>query len=434
MKRYWKAFTILTFGFLLLFGWDINPWASATVPGVYGLINSDSSGSQGNASGNSPFLSGDGRYVAFSSGATNLVSNDINGYSDVFVKDNQTGVTTLVSEASNGTQGDNTSFDPGISYGGRYVVFTSYADNLVSGTSGPQIFMHDMQTGDTTLVSASSSGTPGNNNSDYPSVSADGRFVVFQSYATNLVSGVSSGTDEIYEKDISTGSIKLLSKNSSGVQADQNSAPPRISCDGGVVAFESPATNLGGYDSSHPHNVYIDVLSGGDNALTNITASANSSADDHIDVSCNGNDVVYASDASNLVSGDSNNTQDVFEYNRLTGDNTIASVESDGTQLSSNSYAEWPVVSDDGRFIAFYTDGSSGYLDSHALTSQGGVYIHDMKEGSTQALFVRSDGVAMGSTTYPEMSADGSLVIVKTDSSLVSGASGTDLVSSKTGY
>ncbi len=135
------------------------------------------------------------------------------------------------------------------------------------------------------------------------------------------------------------------------------------------------------------------------------------------------------------MSGDSNGTDDIFEYNRLTGDNTLVSVKSNGDQLSSNSGVDYPVVSDDGRFIAFHTFGSSGYLDSHLVTSEGADFIHDMRDGSTPAIALRStDSYALGGSA-PAMSADGTITAFNTGSSdLIPGANSGNIFSSKTGF
>lgn len=342
---------------------------------------------------------------------------------NVFIKNTQTGVTTLASVASDGTQGDGSSGDPTISSDGRYVVFDSFADNLASGAGGntQAVFIHDTQTGSTTLVSASSNGTPANENSDYPSVSEDGNTVVFRSYATNLVTGVPSGNLEIYEKNMTTGAVTLLSQNGSGTPANYNSNPASISCDGSVVVFESNAPNLPGANGNQD-DIYEDVLSNGAHTLTNLTASANSDSD-YPAISCDGSSIVYASDATNLVSGVTNGTGNIYEYSRLSGTNTLVSVTSNGTELSSRSYAEWPAVSGDGRFVTFHTTGSSGYLDNHLVTSQGAIYIHDMDMGTTQAVAVDpTDNYAVGGG-MPAISADGtSIVFTPADSNLVPGA------------
>jgi Tol biopolymer transport system component len=159
-----------------------------------------------------PSISADGRYVAFHSTATNLVSGDTNALPDIFVRDRQTGTTYLLSRDSAGGEG---SAEPAISGDGRYVTFNSDATNLVSGdTNGAyDIFVRDRQTGTTTLVSRSSAGVVGDEGSAEPAISGDGRYVAFFSSATNLVSGDTNGVSDIFVRDRQTGTTTLVSKS-----------------------------------------------------------------------------------------------------------------------------------------------------------------------------------------------------------------------------
>jgi Tol biopolymer transport system component len=159
-----------------------------------------SDGTQGNGDSVSPSISADGRYVAFMSYAYNLVPGDTNGKADVFVHDRLTGQTTRVSVASDGTQGNDGSGGASISANGRYVAFVSGASNLVPGdTNGKaDVFVHDRLTGQTTRVSVASDGTEGNSDSIYPSISADGRYVAFQSWASNLIPRDTNGAWDVF--------------------------------------------------------------------------------------------------------------------------------------------------------------------------------------------------------------------------------------------
>src|SRR5207245_10374128 len=146
-------------------------------------------GTQGSGVSVSGSISADGRFVAFTSAAGNLVAGDTNGVEDIFVHDRQTGVTERVSVASDGTQGSDGSVAGSISADGRFVAFTSTAGNLVAGdTNGVEdIFVHDRQTGATERVSVDSTGAQGNGGATSSSTSADGRFVAFPSAAANLL-------------------------------------------------------------------------------------------------------------------------------------------------------------------------------------------------------------------------------------------------------
>jgi Tol biopolymer transport system component len=129
-------------------------------------------------------VSADGGYMAFESDATNLVADDTNPYRDIFVHDRQTGTNERVSVATDGTQANGDSIDPAISADGRFVAFESSASNLVPGDTNlwPDVFVHDRQTNTTTRVSVTSSGSQGSRWSDSPAISGDGRFVAFRSF------------------------------------------------------------------------------------------------------------------------------------------------------------------------------------------------------------------------------------------------------------
>jgi Tol biopolymer transport system component len=166
-------------------------------------VSISSAGVQGNNGSWEPSISSDGRYVAFHSEADNLVAGDTNGINDIFVHDRQTGETSRVSISSTSVQGNNYSWVASISSDGRFVTFHSFADNLVAGdTNGEDdIFVHDRQTGETSRVSISSAGVQGNNGSKVSSISSDGRFVAFYSWADNLVAGDTNGINDIFVHD-----------------------------------------------------------------------------------------------------------------------------------------------------------------------------------------------------------------------------------------
>ena len=222
-------------------------------------VSVDSAGNEGDDLSESSSISSDGRYVAFISSATNLVPNDTNRAADVFVHDRQTGLTTRVSKNSAGVQGNNGSVQPAISSGGRYVAFTSSATNLVSDdTNGvDDVFVHDRQTGLTTRMSKDSAGVEGNDWSNYPSISSDGRYVAFQSNASNLVPNDTNDTWDIFVHDRETAQTKRVSVNSAGVQGNLQSVFPSISSDGRYVAFTSSASNLVPNDSNDVGDVFV---------------------------------------------------------------------------------------------------------------------------------------------------------------------------------
>jgi Tol biopolymer transport system component len=214
--------------------------------GLTERVSVDSAGTESNGDSNWLCLSADGRFVSFESTATNLVSNDNNGYGDVFVHDRVTGITERVSVDSSGGEANHLSFFPSISSDGRFVAFESVASNLVArDTNGKfDVFVHDRATGVTKRVSVSTIGGEADSDSGGPSISADGRFVAFDSSATNLIARDTNGTVDVFVRDLTTGVTKRVSVDSSGVEADHGSGGPSISANGEVVAFASAATNL----------------------------------------------------------------------------------------------------------------------------------------------------------------------------------------------
>lgn len=203
-------------------------------------VSVDANGGQVGGGGD-PDISADGRFIAFDSGATTLVSGDTNGFSDIFVKDTQTGAVTRVTVDSSDVQANNDSTSPSISGDGRYVAFVSAASNLVpNDTNGvSDVFVHDLQTGTTIRASVNANGS-----SFESSISLDGRFVVFTSGATNLVADDTNEKRDVFVYMVQTGQIVRASVNSSGVQADKGGFDPSISGDGRYVTFSSAAENL----------------------------------------------------------------------------------------------------------------------------------------------------------------------------------------------
>ena len=206
-----------------------------------------------------PSISADGRYVAFDSGATNLVPGDTNRTSDVFVHDRLTGKTTRVSVATGGRQANGGSWEPSISADGRYVAFSSGADNLVPGDTNwtSDVFVHDRLTGKTTRVSVATGGRQADGPSNQPSISADGRYVAFSSGADHLVPGDPDRWDDIFVHDRLTGKTTRVSVAIGGWEGNGDSERPSISADGRYVAFQSGADHLVPGDTNDHCDVFV---------------------------------------------------------------------------------------------------------------------------------------------------------------------------------
>jgi hypothetical protein len=210
-----------------------------------------------------PVLSADGRYVAFYSLASNLVAGDTNVSWDVFVHDRQTGTTTRVSVASNGAQGNEGSESPALSGDGRYIAFESWASNLAAGDTNdsPDVFVHDRQTGTTSRISVASDGTQGNHyrHSVAAALSADGRYVAFTSFDTLVVDDADL-TPDVFVHDRQTDTTSRISVAPDGTQGNRESNFPVLSGDGHYVAFESWASNLVVGDTNTTPDVFVQNL------------------------------------------------------------------------------------------------------------------------------------------------------------------------------
>src|SRR5438132_5742640 len=217
---------------------------SAARAGTIERVSVSSSGGQGNGDSIGPAISADGRVVAFWSNATNLVADDTNGVDDVFVHDRLTGVTERVSVDSSGAQGMFYSVSPAISADGRFVAFVSVAALAPPSSVGfVEVFVRDRLTGTTELVSRDFSGSS-DAIGDEPAISADGRFVAFQSGTRNVVLGDTNGTFDVFVRDRLAGTNERVSVSSSGVEGNGPSDGAAISADGRFVTFFSGASNL----------------------------------------------------------------------------------------------------------------------------------------------------------------------------------------------
>ncbi len=373
-----------------------------------------------------PSISADGRYVAFESDASNLVAGDTNNGRDIFVRDRQTNQTTRVSVDSSGTEADGGSYANFISADGRYVAFHSSATNLVSGdTNGlSDVFVHDRQTSQTTRVSVDSSGVQGGSDAYNPSISTDGRYVTFESEATNLVSGDTNGLNDIFVRDRQTNQTIRVSVDSSGIQGDNNSHSASISADGHYVVFYSYASNLVSGDTNSSSDIFVRDLQTNQTSRVSVNSSGVEGDSDSFapSISADGRYVAFHSFASNLVSGDTNNTYDIFVRDRQTGQTSRVSIDSSGVEGNSNSYN--PSISADGRYVAFASE-STNLVSGVDSNLKQDIFIHDRQTGDATRISVDSSGTEGNNTSYnPSISADGIYVAFSSSATnLVSGDS-----------
>ncbi len=335
-------------------------------------ISTDSSGAEADGYSMLPFISDDGRYVTFASNATNLVAGDTNAQRDIFVKDTVTGTVTMASTDSAGNQADDYSTASFITPDGRYVFFHSLASNLVAGdTNGvSDVFRKDLQTGTTIRVSEATGGGQGNDSSslDFQGfrASSDGRYVLFNSLATDLVAGDTNGVGDVFVKDLDTGTLERVSTDSAGVQGNGNSGGGYISPDGTKVVFTSASSNLVTGDTNGYNDVFVKDLSTGTVTLVSTTSSGALGNNNSFDgfMAPDGETFVFSSLANNLVSGDTNLAFDTFLKNITTGNIMRISTDENGAQLASTAIAQ--SMSADGRYVAFYTGAPIDSSDSNS--------------------------------------------------------------------
>jgi Tol biopolymer transport system component len=373
--------------------------AAGAIPAVAGSttrVSVDSAGGEANGfSGDRDFrrrgvsISADGRFVAFVSEASNLVPGDTNGTSDIFVHDRSTGLTTRVSVDSAGRQANGPSFIPSISADGRFVAFASDASDLVPGdTNGARdVFVHDLETGVTTRVSVNSAGGQGGGSGD-PSISADGRFVAFES-GFDLAPGGVQGDANIFVHDRQTGvtthvfgfatrpsisadgrfvAFELTFLDVLGVYDRQTGVFTRIRC-GRLHFFPSISANgrfvAFAADNTCGSDIFDDVLVHDlRTGVTEPVADPGFGGDGPLSISANGRFVAYRQISEVLV------------HDRQTGVTTQVAVDSAGGQANGGSRA--PSISATGRFVAFQSIATN--LVPRDTNGTSDIFVHDRED------------------------------------------------------
>jgi Tol biopolymer transport system component len=369
---------------------------SVAQAGTVERVSVASNGNEANAGSIKVAISGDGKIVAFASGATNLVAGDTNGVSDIFIHDRATGLTQRISVSSQGAQANGVSHSPALSGDGRYVAFGSDATNLVAGdTNGwRDVFVHDRITGTTERVSVSSSGAQANEDNYRPSISSDGNLVMFKSYDPGLVSGNTQLGAALFVRDRAQGTTALASIFEAG--ASSMFTEGKISSDGSKAAFHTVHTKLFG-QRLWWYVVYTHDLGTGQSNVLSIGYQPGISGD--------GRYVAYYStpryirklypafDIGAEVGG-------VFIHDTVT--DTITFIHYDAAGNPVNTAAFNPVLSADGRYVAYQA---------------GQIYLYDRQLGTTEIVSVDSNGTPGNAGSYiPSMSADAGQVAFLSDS------------------
>jgi Tol biopolymer transport system component len=325
-----------------------------------------SNGGQGSGDSGFPTISADGRYVAFYSSASNLVARDTNDETDVFVRDRIAGTTRRVSLTSDGRQGNGLSLDPNISGNGRYVAFISEATNLLAGdTNGVvDVFVRDLLKGRTTRVSLSSAERQGNDVSIGPVLSHNGRYAAFVSGATNLARGDTNERFDVFLRDRTKGITTRVNVNSNEQQAVGGSPfdtgfPETISRNGRFVSFDSQATNLVPGDTNHSFDVFVRDRWRGQTARVSVDNAGRQLNSNSFTgpMSDDGRIVVFWTLPDRLVPGDPFRQENLFVRDRQRQRTSLLTVGVGGAQ--ANETHGGSDVSPNGRHVAFFSFASN---------------------------------------------------------------------------
>ncbi len=402
-------------------------------PQLVSMAQGSYADSNGGSSATAQALSADGRFLVFASAATQLVNGDSNGATDVFVRDLMTGAVRRVSTDALGVQGNGVSDAPSISADGRFVAFQSLASNLVpgDGNGGRDVFVKDLTTGGIVRVTAPGGGSqPTNNFSMDPSLSADGRYVAFATFYVLVPQDV-NGENDIYVADLQTGTFDLVSTNSDDRVADFRSFTPVISSDGRHVAFVSMAYNL--VPNVPVKELYIAVYA--KDRLTRTTRMVSASATGTYGdlnsqwrpgISADGRHIAFMSHATNLIPGDANNDYDIFVKDMQTG--AIERVNNPPGGGMPLGRSEAPAMSADARYVAFRSVVQNLVAgDTNSLLD---VFVKDRQTNTITRLNVTP---ANGQITdqlsdAPAISADGRFVSYVSASAQIANGDGNGLI------
>ena len=390
-------------------------WAHTYASNKTELVSVAAPSSTGNGYSYEHQISASGAHIVFSSYAENLAPGDTNENSDVFLFNLTNGTVSIISMISSNTgTGDGYSDVPDVSASGRYVAFYSTSTNLVTGDNNDagDLFRRDTVAGTTALVRVNSSGSgPGSSGSFDPDITPDGRFITFETTATNLVANDLNGViDDIVLRDMTSNVVELITVNAAGTgTANSVSYDPVISDNGRFVAYESFATNLGPTDLNSRYDVYVRDRQLGTNLLCSRNlAGTDGGSEDSYDpiISGNGQVVVFYSYATNLVTGDTNGTGDIFAFNTTTHTRQLVSVALGGGVANNDSFN--PSISTDGRYVTFQSYATNLVAnDSNGDISD--IFVRDLLAGTTTLISGNCNGLGGGNdgSYAPSISGDG---------------------------
>lgn len=386
--------------------------AQAAFVGRLYLISKNTGGAIGNDQSYQPDVSSDGRYVTFASDATNLVSNDSNGWADIFVYDRQENTFEIVSLQSDGDASNNNSYEPAISGDGRWVVFCSFANNLVGGDDNnrPDTFLYDRENNQIRRLSDAPNGDDGNGNSCGEStINSNGQIVVFISDATNLVISDTNNVRDVFIYNRNDDTVKRITAEN-GQQGAASSDAPSISDDGRYIAFQSDAANFVNGDDNNQKDIFVYDRS--ENDMERVSqrqdGTDNPVGSFYPAISGDGRFVVFQSGDSNLVADDNNGKTDVFLHVRDGNAIERISLESDGGQANDDSTQA--SISTDGRYVTFTSAATD--LDDNRLVNITNIFVRDRNSNSTVSVsYTSDDNPGNRNSDTPQISGNGRYIV-----------------------
>ncbi len=364
--------------------------ASAAAPATV-RVDLSSTGVQANMTSQSPAVSASGRWVAFESAADNLVPGDQNSLSDVFLRDRRNVTTKRISVSAGGAEGDGASSQASISGDGRWIAFSSSATNLVPGATGGlgNVYLYDRTSGALQRISnALGSANGGNDNSSEPRLSSDGSVVVFTSGASNLVSGDGAKVD-VFMYRLSTGALTRVSARTDGADPGGDARAGAASAGGAFVTFTSTANDLVSGDGGHS-DVFVRDTAANQIARVSVTSAGGEANSDSAlsSISADGCQIAFDSTASNLVFGDDGSKAvKVFVRDRCAGSTEFASLSNGSAQ--GGVLERVPALSDDGCLVGMIE------LSNNLLVPAGGwraAVLRDRCGGFTNRVDLSSAG------------------------------------------
>ena len=410
----------------LVIGVSIGPAASAAEPptilqprGSNSVVSESIAGGAGDQDSRGPSITADGRLIAFTSRASDLVEGDTNGEDDIFIRDRTTDTITRVTYALDSGDPNQACLNTVIAADGRYVTFESRASNLVADpTNGEvQVYLYDRIEGTTRLITKNAKGEPANLESSRVAMDASGRYIVFQSRASNLVPGDKNRRTDVFLYDAVTDVTSLVSHAPDGSSANDHSAQPAISADGTLISFTSDASNLLPSDSA-PFGTHstafgqiylvtrdtgaIELVSRNLKGLPALGFSTGPT------FSPDGLYLGFSSEADDIAARDRNGTYDAFVQNLETGVTRLVSRTPEGTSAERESYLE--AVSNRARTVTFFSWATD--LVSEADTNLSpDVFMRDRRTGISLVSETPGDEAGVGTSYQSVVDARGRVVV-----------------------